>query len=179
MRGLSKLVVSIVLTLLSCPPFGFSEAVKRAPAGKKVITNEDLEGVRLRYSATENPTSVPDGKEVLGGTTETGTQPAGEKKKAEEPKSGFVNNNEEMAKVEKDLKEVKDLEVKYQGFLTKYEDSFTTAKTEFQKQTLQWQIEDTQTHLARLSEKRKAIEAKKESILQEAAKQEKVKSPPQ
>src|SRR5262249_40735031 len=134
--------LSLVLGTTSICRFVKAEQ-KRAGRPRIVFTNDDLQkyqdDARSRLDA-DTPTAEPEKTEH---DIKTRSNPATSVQTIE-AKSYWVDR---LKQTERNLDQAKIEEQRFSQSLADYRKAFNEAKTEFQKQTAQWQIEDTEKNL--------------------------------
>jgi hypothetical protein len=161
------LSLSLALGIMSVCGLAEDQASKR-PRTKRVFTNDDLKKYQDELQS-DSEAKVPNaGKEKVndGGEASSTLNSSDEKAKAN---SYWANK---MKEAEKNLNRTKKEEQRFIESLAGFQKKSTQAKTEFQKRTAQWQVEDTEKNLERATAERKKAEEEKAKVLAEAAKKE-------
>lgn len=160
------LSVSLILGTTSICRFGEAEQNKTGRP-KMVFTNDDLQKYQDDAPprlTVDMPTPEPEKAEGdLKGRPNSATSG-----QTVQPRSYWAAR---LKEAESNLNRAKFEEERFSQSLVDFRKRFNDAKTEFQKQTAQWQIEDTEKNLVRSSSARKKAEEKKAEVLAQATKQ--------
>ena len=158
----------LILTLGILCLCGFADnSANKHSRPKKVFTNDDLQKYQEEGQASSDHDGVAtDNEKKVNLETSAGSNLEVSDKTAD----GKSFWSKKLKESEGNLSQAKMEEQKFRKSLADFQEKLGVAKTEFQKKTLKWQIEDTETNLDRSIARRKKAEEDKGNILAEAAK---------
>jgi hypothetical protein len=133
---------------------------------KKVFTNDDLSKYQDN-SPSDSAAGVQNAnKEKIGEQV----KPTATLDSSNEKMTGKSHWADKIKEVEADLHKKTMEEERFTKSLADFQKKLSEAKTEFQKKTARWQVEDTERNLDRATAERKKAEEEKDHVLEEAVK---------
>jgi hypothetical protein len=165
LRAFSKLCIASIL-LLAISRNGNAEESKPKEVRKRIFTNEDLQKLSEKYRGDLHPAETANVNAVDPKPKSDTTSPALIPEK-------FADKALWAAKlqtVDNDVAKFKAAETKFSSALDKYTKNRVEAKSEFHKQTAEFQIADSEKNLAWAKADLKKAEEERAKILSEAAK---------
>ncbi len=164
----SRLSVLSLILALGLISLDFAQDQRTLPARKKrVFTNEDLAKYGERFGADSTSSAARSNTESNPNEGQPGASTGNQNPQSKLDKSDWAGKLKEANDV---LAKAKEVELKNVANLSKFQKKLSEARTDFEKQTAQWQVEDTEKNLARAHETRKKAETDKSTLLEEALK---------
>jgi hypothetical protein len=141
------------------------------PRAKRVFTNEDLQKYQERFESESTVYSQTDRFETSSREANPNVLQAKEisasnlKSSKALDKTYWVNK---LKEADLNLSKTKTEELRFIQGLADFQEKLSKAQTDFQKQTAQWQIEDSEKNLVRARDERKKAEIERGKVLEDA-----------